>query len=138
MKVAFGSATARFKGQEFFPIGAHKSVLPRGDHQDGANKTKKRQGSANQKIVSSTATAIVRKASKAGPVLVATAATTDPLANLNRTHAKLFVIPRQHQTKQIPSVPDVALLPDGTDQRPAPCETEHPSEIFDDGDEPKK
>ncbi|XP_021706385.1 uncharacterized protein LOC110678099 [Aedes aegypti] len=29
MKVAFGSATARFKDEEFFPIGALKSVLPK-------------------------------------------------------------------------------------------------------------
>ncbi|XP_065078083.1 uncharacterized protein LOC135701239 [Ochlerotatus camptorhynchus] len=122
IKVAFGSATARFKDQEFFPIGAHKSVLPRGELA-GVNKMKKEQESANHKIVSSTANAVVRKASKAGSVVVV-AATTDPLANLKRTRAKLFVIPRQHQTKRIPSIPDVALLPYETDQRPASCVAE--------------
>lgn len=110
MKVAFGSATARFKDQEFFPIGALKSVLPK----DAKKRLSRAEGGANQKIVL-TAAVVAEKAGMAADAVEKT-----PSANLGRTRNKLFVIPRKHQTKWIPSMPDVvvavATVPNGTDQ----------------------
>ncbi|XP_062713056.1 uncharacterized protein LOC109411980 [Aedes albopictus] len=110
MKVAFGSATARFKDQEFFPIGALKSVLPK----DAKKRPNRAAGGANQKIVS-TAAVVAEKTGMAADTVEKT-----PSANLGRTRTKLFVIPRKHQTKWIPSMPDVvvvaATVPNGTDQ----------------------
>ncbi|XP_062564972.1 uncharacterized protein LOC134227472 [Armigeres subalbatus] len=101
MKVAFGSATARFKDREFYPIGALKYVFRK-----DARPTKKEstgEGVVNQKNMLQN---------------VVTVGETKSSANLCRTPTKLFVIPRKHQTKRILSVPDLGtVIPGETDQR---------------------
>ncbi|XP_058824248.1 uncharacterized protein LOC131684966 isoform X2 [Topomyia yanbarensis] len=95
MKVAFGSGSARFKDQEFFPIGALKSSLPKKGC-DGVNRKMVRTVTIGK---TETPLKTAETVTSSGP-----AEKTDPLADLNRTRTKLFVIPRRDQTRFISSV----------------------------------
>ncbi|XP_055633880.1 uncharacterized protein LOC129774199 [Toxorhynchites rutilus septentrionalis] len=86
MKVAFGSGNARFKDQEFHPIGALKTVQP-------VTKFTER---------TTVPTAVVDDSPKVEAVILR----NDSLENFCQARNKLFVIPRRHQTRLSPiSIP---------------------------------
>ncbi|XP_039443377.1 uncharacterized protein LOC120423580 isoform X2 [Culex pipiens pallens] len=93
MKVAFGSSTARFKDQDFFPIGALQSTIP-SQHQHRRPRRKSAQSAStegpnpNQNHRSSTNFT----ADEEEPT------TAVQLATLDRTRTKLFIVPRRYQT----------------------------------------
>ncbi|XP_058453020.1 uncharacterized protein LOC131431362 [Malaya genurostris] len=95
MKVAFGSGSARFKDQEFFPIGALKSIL-----------LPKEGDGVNRPIAKTVAVGTPPKlpSKTAGVASSVAGEKTDPLADFNRTRTKLFVIPRRDQTRLISHV----------------------------------
>lgn len=92
--MAFGSSTARFKDQEFFPIGALQSTIP-SQYQHRRPRRKSAQSASaggpnpNQSHRSSTNFA----ADGEEPTT-----TAFQLATLDRTRTKLFIVPRRHQT----------------------------------------